>query len=203
MINIIRSYDVAHCCAFSNYRSLLYNSTDTIMKNSSATYSLALEKLSILFNSEKQFINYLQVIQNKSKSAVLQSLLNTLIDNSLSHLNQLNLVLKKLGIQPQGVTCEAMNGLIRENLSLIDRSNDSPVKEHAMINFLQHVNRYKSTAYTWLQTHIAGHPQFIQAVSIVHEILNEEKCISLQITEAENILLYSEYAPGQFVSYEC
>jgi ferritin-like metal-binding protein YciE len=173
------------------------------MKNSTSTYLLALEKLSILFNSEKQFINYLQVIQNKSKSAVLQSLLNTLIDNSLSHFSQLNLVLKNLSIQPQGVTCEAMNGLIRENLSLISHSSDSPAKEHAMINFLQQVNRYKSTAYTWLQAHISEHPQLIQTINTIHEILNEEKSIATQITEVENTLLYSKYAHEQFVSYEC
>jgi len=201
MINIIWSYDISHWYAFSNCRPLLYHPTDIVMKNPTSIYLLALEKLSILFNSEKQFINYLQVIQNKSKSAVLQSLLNTLIDNSLSHLSQLNLVLKKLGVQPQGVTCEAMNGLIRENLSLISHSSDNRVKEYANINFLQQVNRYKSTAYTWLQTHISEHPQFIQAINIIHEILNEEKSIATQITEVENTLLYSEHAHEQFVSY--
>lgn len=171
------------------------------MKNQTPIDSLVMEKLRILFNAEKQLVNYLQVIKHKSQAPALQSLLGMLIEVSLSRVSEFNHLFKHLGIQKEGVTCEAMNGFIRENLSLISLNNDIRANEHAIINFLQQVNQYKSIAYTWLLSHMSDHPQLIQAVSMIHEILHEEEHIALQINEVENKLIFLKHSREQLVTY--
>lgn len=164
------------------------------MKEQSSIYLLVLEKFNILFNSEKQLLNYLMVVKNKSQTLALLTLLDVLITQSISRLDALKFVLHNLDIHKQGVTSEAVNGLIKENLLLISRTTESRIKEFAIINFLQHVNRYKITAYHWLQIHMADFPTLCQASGNIQEVLSEEKNISTQITEVENHLLSSKYS---------
>jgi ferritin-like metal-binding protein YciE len=87
-----------------------------LMKNSVISNSLFLEKLRILFNSEKQLNNYLYVIQHKSQSLVLQSLLHKLIEISHSYISCLQFLFKKLKVPQQAATCEKMKKALQGTL---------------------------------------------------------------------------------------
>ena len=171
------------------------------MKKQTAMHHLILEKLSILFNAEKQLVNYLQVIKNKCQNPALQSLLNVMIEVSFSRISRLNQIFVNLKRQPQGATCEAMNGLIRENLSLLSLNNDRRAKELTIVSFLHQQNHYKFTAYTWLQAHIYEVPQLMQAGSLIQNILHEESSMGNQITEVENNLLFLAHFREQLMSF--
>ena len=162
------------------------------MKNPPITNPLFLEKIRILYNSEKQFQNYLRVIQYKSTSAELLALLNELIKISHVHISRLEFLFKKFKVSQQSATCETMNGLIRENLLLITHSNDAFQREYAIINFLQHANSYKITAYNWIDYYLTDQYKQLQAHYITDDIIGDENSITKCIAEVEKFIISPE-----------
>ena len=118
------------------------------------------------------------------------ALLNELIKISHSHIFRLDYLFKKINVPQQSATCETMNGLIRKNLWLITHSYDSFQREYGILNFLQHVNNYKITAYNWLDYYLAD--QQIHTHYITEYIIREENRITKCIAKAENSILGSE-----------
>lgn len=195
MINIISLSDGPHCVYFSLYGNLLLiRQKLRSMKKSVTTHPIIIEKLLILHNAEKQLMDYLQVIRHKSKSPELIVFLSTLKEVCINHIIKIKIIFNKLNIHAHSATCEAMNGLIRENLLLLAHGHDATSKDAAIINFLQHVNHYKTTAYVWLFAQLSENEKNIEITRLLHETLEEEKKVSQHMVIIEEAIVFSHHS---------
>lgn len=164
------------------------------MKKFVTTYPIIIEKLLILHNSEKQLMDYLQVMRHKSQLPELTVFLSALKEVCINHIIKIKTIFHKLNIQPHNATCEAMNGLIRENLLLLAHSHDATSKDAAIINFLQHVNHYKTTAYAWLHAQLSEDTKNVEITRLLHEILEEEEKVTQRMVTIEAAIVISGHS---------
>ena len=62
-------------------------------------------------------------------------------------MERLEQVCQQLGIEPEGETCEAMEGLVEESEEIIDELDEGPVLDAALIGAAQKVEHYEMAAY--------------------------------------------------------
>jgi ferritin-like metal-binding protein YciE len=100
-----------------------------------------------LYNAESQLLKALPKMKENAVSQELKDAIETHARETEGHKQRIDEICSKLGIDPKGKKCEAMEGLIKEAESFIDEGADEQVRDAGLIAEAQRVEHYEIAGY--------------------------------------------------------
>jgi len=142
---------------------------------------LFLHTLQDIYYAENQITKALPKMIDKATSPDLKAGFEVHLSETEGQIRRLDQVFGLLGKEPQGVTCPAIDGIIKEANEIAGDIADKKVLDAALIAAAQAVEHYEITRYGTL---IAWANQLgqSQAASILAETLAEEKATDEKLT---------------------
>lgn len=104
-------------------------------------------QLKDLYSAEKQLIKALPKMVEHAKDAKLKKAFESHLEETKEQKKRLEEVCDELGIDPEGETCKAMEGLIKEAEGFIKEKKDDDVKDAGLIAEAQRVEHYEISGY--------------------------------------------------------
>ncbi|MBV9784424.1 MAG: ferritin-like domain-containing protein [Acidisphaera sp.] len=157
---------------------------------------LVLHFLKDIYFAERQILKALPKMAKAATSPALKQALLQHKDETEHQVERLVGVFEQLGKRPQGVTCEAIKGLIEEGEEVVEDSPAGPVRDAGIVACAQAVEHYEMARYgaliAWAKT--AGQTQ---AVSLLQETLDEEKKADTLLNDLANREINKQAASGK------
>ena len=113
---------------------------------------LLLHGLKDMYYAEKQSKKTIADMANKASNSDLKKQLQEHGSHSEKHLQRLEQVFDILGEKAEGVTCEAMDGILKEAKGLLDDIEDAETRDAAIVFSAQAIDHYEITRYGSLAT---------------------------------------------------
>lgn len=135
---------------------------------------LYIEQLRDLYDAENQLLDALSEMSENATHTELQQAFESHRKETETHVQRLEKIFARLGEDPEGESCEAMEGLIAEAEDLLEKDADDDVLDAGMIAAAQRVEHYEIAAYGTLATYaeMLGEKADKELLS---ETLSEEK----------------------------
>lgn len=127
-----------------------------------------------LYSAEKQLIKALPEMAEKASSNELRNAFNEHLEETKKQKERIETVCNKLGIKPEGETCKAMEGLIRESKELMKHDADPAVMDAGLIADAQRVEHYEIAGYGTV-CQFAEQLGYNEIKNILGDTLEEEK----------------------------
>lgn len=134
---------------------------------------LYVEQLRDLYSAETQLISALPKMAQAASSAALKTAFQQHLDETRTQKQRLEQIFSEMGTSPQGETCAAMEGLIKEGEAVIKANGDAKVKDAALIASAQRVEHYEMAGYGTVRTY-ANELGFSDAKKLLQTTLDEE-----------------------------
>jgi ferritin-like metal-binding protein YciE len=142
---------------------------------------LLLHGLKDIYYAENQIVKALPKMIEKGTNRDLTKGLQDHLEETKKQIARLDQVFKKLGQDPQGVKCPAIDGLISEADDLASEVADKEVLDAAIIGAAQSVEHYEIARYgtliAWAQS--LGHDDIIR---LLNTNLKEEKAADKKLS---------------------
>jgi ferritin-like metal-binding protein YciE len=142
---------------------------------------LLLHGLKDIYYAENQIVKSLPKLIDKATNRDLSKGLRDHLDETQNQIARLDQVFKKLGQDPQGVKCPAIDGLIAEADELAGEVADKVVLDAAIVGSAQSVEHYEIARYgtliAWAES--LGHDDVIRLLTTN---LNEEKAADKKLS---------------------
>jgi ferritin-like metal-binding protein YciE len=142
---------------------------------------LLLHGLKDIYYAENQIVKSLPKLIDKATNRDLSKGLRDHLDETQNQIARLDQVFKKLGQDPQGVKCPAIDGLIAEADELAGEVADKDVLDAAIVGSAQSVEHYEIARYgtliAWAES--LGHDDVIRLLTTN---LNEEKAADKKLS---------------------
>jgi ferritin-like metal-binding protein YciE len=142
---------------------------------------LFLHGLMDIYYAEKQIIQSLPKLIEKATSRDLSKGLKDHLEETKNQVDRLEQVFQKLGKQPKGVQCQAIDGLISEADEIVGEVADKDVLDAAIVGSAQAVEHYEIARYgtltAWADS--LGHDDIIR---LLNTNLNEEKAADKRLS---------------------
>jgi ferritin-like metal-binding protein YciE len=142
---------------------------------------LVLHGLKDIYYAENQIIKSLPKLIEKATNRDLSSGLRDHLAETQNQVARLEQVFQKLGKQPEGVKCPAIDGLIDESDELSGEVADKAVLDAAIVGAAQAVEHYEMARYgtliAWAES--AGHDDIVR---LLNTNLNEEKAADRKLS---------------------
>ncbi len=126
------------------------------------------------YSAETQILDALPQMEEAATTQSLKQAFREHLQVTQRQVERLQQVCQQLGIDPEGETCEAMEGLIEESEELIDELDEGPVLDAALIGAAQKVEHYEIAAYGTICAMLKAMGQQ-QAADLMAQTLQEEK----------------------------
>ena len=135
-----------------------------------------------IYYAENQIVKTLPDMVQKATSPELRSAFQTHLSESHTHVTRLEKIFAMRGEEVKGVTCEAIDGIMKEAKGVIGDTDDSEVRDAALIACAQAVEHYEITRYGSL---IAFARQLgrTDCAAVLAETLAEEKATDAKLTD--------------------
>jgi ferritin-like metal-binding protein YciE len=134
---------------------------------------LLLHGLKDIYYAENQIVKALPKLIEKSTNRDLSTGLKNHLEETRKQIERLDQVFKKLGQNPDGVKCPAIDGLIQEGDELAGEVADKEVLDAAIVGAAQAVEHYEIARYgtliAWAEA--LGHDDIVR---FLNTNLNEE-----------------------------
>lgn len=140
------------------------------------------EQLRDVYDAEQQLVKALPKMAQAATSRQLKSAFEQHLDLTRQHVQRLERIFNTLNARPQGETCEAMQGLVKEGEEVSSKDGDSDVKDAALIAAAQRVEHYEIASYGTLVAY-ARQLAHDDAQDILETTLQEEKDTDSQLSE--------------------
>jgi ferritin-like metal-binding protein YciE len=142
---------------------------------------LLLHGLQDIYYAENQIIKSLPKLIEKSTNRDLATGLKNHLKETENQVERLDQVFRKLGKEPKGVKCPAIDGLIKEADEVAGEVDDKQVLDAAIIGAAQSVEHYEIARYgtliAWADE--LGHDDIIRLLTTN---LNEEKAADRKLS---------------------
>lgn len=142
---------------------------------------LLLHGLKDIYYAENQILKSLPKMIDKATNRELSKGLRDHLEETKDQVARLDQVFKKLGQEPKGVQCPAIDGLITEADELAGEVADKEVLDAAIIGAAQSVEHYEIARYgtmiAW--AHELGHDDVVRLLTTN---LNEEKAADKKLS---------------------
>jgi ferritin-like metal-binding protein YciE len=149
---------------------------------------LFLHGLKDLYYAEKQSKKTIASMAEKATNSELKSQLEAHASSSTTHIERLDKVFEMVGEKAEGVTCEAMDGILKEAKGLMDEVEDAETRDAAIVFSAQAIDHYEITRYGSLAT-FAERLGYDEASELLGETLGEEEEADKRLSVlAENTL---------------
>lgn len=104
-------------------------------------------QLQDLYSAENQLVEALPVMVKEASDNELKQAFENHLEETKEHINRIEEICDELEISPNGDTCKAMEGLIKEAKSFIEETNDDDVTNAGLIAEAQRVEHYEISGY--------------------------------------------------------
>lgn len=151
---------------------------------------LFVDQLRDLYSAEDQLTQALPKMAQAASSSDLQKAFRDHLDETRNQKQRLEQIFTTLGKSPQGETCQAMQGLIKEGESIINASADPQVKDAALIAAAQRVEHYEIAGYGTVRT-FADELGYSDVKSLLQTTLDEEGSANKKLTSLAEGGLFS------------
>jgi ferritin-like metal-binding protein YciE len=149
---------------------------------------LYVEQLNDLLSAENQILAALPKMAQKSSHPNLKTAFQQHEAQTKTHVERLNQIFQKLGQNPEGKTCEGMQGIIREGEKTLKEQSDPEVLDAALIAAAQRVEHYEIAGYGCVRTY-ADELGFADQADLLQRTLNEEGSTDHKLTQlAETVI---------------
>jgi ferritin-like metal-binding protein YciE len=142
---------------------------------------LLLHGLKDIYYAENQIVKSLPKLIDKATNRDLSKGLRDHLEETKNQVARLDQVFKKLGQEPEGVQCPAIDGLIEEADEVAGEVADKEVLDAAIIGSAQAVEHYEIARYgtliAWAES--AGHDDIVRQLNTN---LNEEKAADKKLS---------------------
>lgn len=147
---------------------------------------LNLHALQDIYDAEQQALKALPQLMEAASAQELKAAFQQHMQETKGQVQRLEQIFDMMGQKPQGKTCVAMQGLIKEAQEIIKMQGDPTVKDAGLIAAAQKQEHYEIAAYgtarTWAQ--MLGQQQ---AAQLFEQTLKEEEATDKKLTMlAEN-----------------
>jgi ferritin-like metal-binding protein YciE len=144
---------------------------------------LFLHTLKDIYYAERQILKALPKMAKASDDKALADSFKLHREQTQGQVERLQQVFEAMGKRAQGVTCEAINGLIEEAEELIEESQEpGPVRDAGLIASAQAIEHYEMARYgtliAWAQQNGKD-----DIVALLQQTLDEEKQTDALLTE--------------------
>ncbi|WP_419899130.1 YciE/YciF ferroxidase family protein [Roseomonas sp. USHLN139] len=144
---------------------------------------LFLHTLKDVYYAERQILKALPKMARAAQDPALRDSFQLHREQTQQQIERLQQVFEELGKRAQGVTCEAINGLIEECDELLEMAPEpSPVRDAGLVASAQAVEHYEIARYGTLIAWARGSGQK-QIVRLLEETLAEEKKTDALLSE--------------------
>lgn len=142
---------------------------------------LLLHGLQDIYYAENQIVKALPKLIDKATNRDLSKGLRDHLEETKKQIERLDQAFKKLGKQPQGVKCPAIDGLIEEGDEIAGEVADKDVLDAAIVGAAQAVEHYEMARYgtliAWAES--LGHDDIVRFLTAN---LNEEKAADKKLS---------------------
>ena len=152
---------------------------------------LFVEQLRDLYDAEHQITRALPKMANAASHQELKDAFNMHLDQTHTQIQRLERIFSDLGMAPQGETCEAMQGIIKEGDQVVNAPGDPAVKDAALITAAQRVEHYEIAGYGSVRTY-AKELGYDQAADLLQKTLDEEGNTDHKLTKLAEGGLFSK-----------
>lgn len=104
-------------------------------------------QLKDLYSAESQLIEALPTMIEEANDSELKQAFEDHLEETKDHKKRIQKICDELDISPEGETCKAMQGLIKEAKSFIEETTDADVKDAGLIAEAQRVEHYEISGY--------------------------------------------------------
>ncbi|NEU65497.1 ferritin-like domain-containing protein [Spirosoma agri] len=134
-----------------------------------------------LYSAEKQALEAMPQLAQRVQSEQLREAFQVHQRETEGQVVRLEQIARQLGIDPDGETCMAMQGLVEESQDLLAQLEDGPVADAAIIGAAQKMEHYEIASYGTARTlaQQAGHTQI---ANLLETTLREEKAADEKLT---------------------
>lgn len=134
---------------------------------------LYMNQLRDLYSAETQLTQALPKMAQAATSPALREAFETHLQQTQKHVQRLEQIFNQIGGNPNGHTCEAMEGLISEGDEVVEASGPAAVKDAALIAAAQRVEHYEIASYGTART-IANQLGQEEHADLLQKTLDEE-----------------------------
>ena len=142
---------------------------------------LVLHELQDIYYAEHQITKALPKLIEKATNRDLTQGLRIHLEETKNQIGRLDQVFKKLGKEPRGTDCPAIDGLIKEADHLVAEVEDKQVLDAAIVGSAQAVEHYEIARYgtiiAWAEE--TGHDEIVRLLTTN---LNEEKAANTKLS---------------------
>ncbi len=136
---------------------------------------LFLEELKDIYYAENKLVDTLPTMAEAATTTDLKNAIMSHLNETRGQVARLEQVFRLVGIEPEEVTCEAMQGLLEEGEEIIDETEDgSLTRDAGIIISAQKVEHYEIAAYGSLRA-LARMLGYTEAAELLAQTLHEEK----------------------------
>jgi ferritin-like metal-binding protein YciE len=150
-------------------------------------HELFIDQLRDLYSAEHQLTKALPQMAEAAHAGDLKKGFKTHLKETEGHVKRLEKIFKSLEENPDGKTCKAMEGLIKEGKETIGENASPAVKDAALIAAAQRVEHYEIAGYGVVRTYarLMGHRDF---ATLLQSTLKEEAATDKKLTTASKKL---------------
>lgn len=134
-----------------------------------------------IYYAEKQIEKALPKMIEKTADPTLRQAFETHLGETRGQVTRLERVFELQGVEAKGVTCEAIDGIIKEAESVMSETGDADVRDAAMLAAAQAVEHYEITRYGTLATW-AKRLNEPEVARLLAETLAEEEATDKKLT---------------------
>lgn len=134
-----------------------------------------------LYSAEKQALEAMPQLAQRVQSDQLRQAFQTHQRETEAQVTRLEQIAQQMGIDPDGETCMAMQGLVEEAQDLLDQLEDGPVADAAIIGAAQKMEHYEIASYGTACT-LAKQAGQQEVADLLETTLKEEKATDEKLT---------------------
>jgi ferritin-like metal-binding protein YciE len=134
---------------------------------------LYIEELRDLYSAETQLIKALPKMADAATHSQLKQAFNDHLEETENHAARLEQIFEALNEKPEGETCQAMEGLVKEGSEMIKADGDSVIIDSGLIGAAQRVEHYEMAGYGTARS-LAQRLGEDEAAALLQETLDEE-----------------------------
>ena len=134
-----------------------------------------------LYSAEKQALEAMPELAQRVQSDELRQAFQVHQRETEGQVVRLEQIAQQMGIDPDGNTCMAMQGLIEEAQDLLSQLEEGPVADAAIIGAAQKMEHYEIASYGTART-LAQQAGQTQIADLLETTLDEEKAADVKLT---------------------
>ncbi|GAB3326985.1 ferritin-like domain-containing protein [Larkinella ripae] len=134
-----------------------------------------------LYSAETQALDAMPQLIQRVQSDQLRQAMEVHQRETEQHVQRLEVIAQQMGIEPDGETCLAMQGLIDEAQDLLEQLEDGQLADAAIIGAAQKMEHYEIASYGTART-LAQQAGQTQIADLLQTTLKEEKATDEKLT---------------------